>query len=77
MAALALICGITSGIVAATDPAQLKFWGRVTRVPKAIPFGPENAGKILTIGARYTLRNGRGGESVSGPWAALVTTTIG
>lgn len=65
------------GTNAATDPAQLKFWGRVTRVPKSIAFGAENTGKILTIGARYSLRNGRGGESVSGPWAALVTATIG
>lgn len=65
------------GTVAATDPAQLQFYGRVTKVPRAIDFGATNTGKILTIGARYSLRNGRGGVQVSGPWAPLVTTVIG
>lgn len=65
------------GVAAATDPAQLQFQGIVTRVPKSIALGAGAIGKIVTVAGRYTLRNGRGGESVNGPWSALQTAVVG
>lgn len=67
----------TVGTNAATDPAQLEFYGIVTRVPQSIPLGAGAIGKIVTVAGRYALRNGRGGQSVNGPWSALQSAVVG
>jgi hypothetical protein len=65
------------GTLPATDPAQLQYYGRVTKTPRAIAFGAQNSGKVLSFAGRYSLRNGRGGVQVSGPWSAMQSTVIG
>ena len=66
----------TVGTVAATDPEQLKYQGKRTRFPTEITFDAADRGKIVTVAARYSKRNGTAGGEASGPFSDLISFIV-
>lgn len=64
------------GAVFATDPEQCVYYGTITKSPNLLAFGGADAGKKLTMFARWVTRGGAGGKSVPGPWSAPLTTIV-
>lgn len=69
-------CFVSVGTVAATDPAQLAYIGKRTKFPTTLDFGAGDVGKIATVAARYTKRNGTAGQEAAGPFSALISFTV-
>lgn len=69
--ATALQLFVGYGTVPITDPEALLFAGLVTKSPFLLEFPVGEAGKIATVGGRWSTRRG-----LLGPWSSLSTTTV-
>lgn len=67
----------TVGTVAATDPAQLAYKGKRTRQPFTLETVAADAGKVVSVTARYAKRNGTAGEGAEGPFSDIITFIAG
>ena len=67
---------LSIGTVAATDPTQCNYIGKRTKWPTTLSFDAGDVGKIATVTARYTKRNGTAGQEAAGPYADLISFTI-
>jgi hypothetical protein len=67
---------LSIGTVPATDPAQCAFIGKRTKFPTTLSFSADDRGKIATVCARYSKRNGTAGQEAAGPYSALISFTI-
>lgn len=63
------------GTVPAVDPTQATVWGTATKSPFAMAFAPADAGKTVTLFARWITRSGPGGVAQRGPWSAPLVLT--
>ena len=63
-----------NGAVAATLPSECALEGIYTKSPSRIAMAPGDAGKFLTVFARYVTRSGPGGTSQPGPWSVALQT---
>lgn len=57
------------GTVFATDPSQCSPAGTWTRAPFQFQIDPTDAGKKISLFARYVTRSGPGGQAQAGPWS--------
>jgi hypothetical protein len=65
------------GTEAATSPEQCRYVGTRTKSPMRLATQAADAGKTVTLFARYTTRSGPGGVAQTGPWSSrLVTSAI-
>jgi hypothetical protein len=64
------------GTVAATDPAQAKYNGTVTKSPFRQSFLAEDQGKVCTYFARFVTRSGPDGQAQVGPWSAALNVHV-
>jgi hypothetical protein len=64
------------GTVAATDPAQARFYGLFTKSPLRSSFEAPEVGKVCTYFARWTTRSGPAGAAQPGPWSAPLTIAV-
>ena len=64
------------GTVAATDPAQLAYKGKRTRFPTELQFDAGDRGKVCTVAARYSKRNGTAGEEAAGLFSDLISFIV-
>lgn len=61
------------GTVPATDPAQCSYQGGFTKTPFQLDTTGQ-AGKVVTLFARWYNRSGVAGNAAAGPWSAVLTT---
>ena len=64
------------GVAPAVDPAVLPTALVVTKSPFVLTFAPSDAGKVVTLFARWRNRSGPGGIAAAGPWSAQFTGTV-
>jgi triphosphoribosyl-dephospho-CoA synthetase len=64
------------GTVAATDPAQAKYNGTITKSPFRQSFAAEDQGKLCTYFARFVTRSGPDGQAQVGPWSAALNVHV-
>lgn len=67
---------LSIGTVAATDPAQLSYIGKRTKMPTTLNFAGGDVGRICTVAARYTKRNGTAGQEAAGPFSAMISFVV-
>jgi hypothetical protein len=57
-----------------SDPDDASYIGTVTKSPSRVALDPTNAGKKLSVFARYVTRSGPGGTAQAGPFSAALQT---